>query len=930
MALNARELELIIIARDHASSTIARVGGALTILGGGITALGARWAQELGQMTTEAIMFSNDAALAFTQMFDQSGASVEEMNRMLTRVGRRTARPIEELGDAAFDVFSSLDVNMSEAEKILIQVGQAAVAGQTNMRAAMVPTIGMMNAFKLEASDIDRILDVQFETVRRGILSYEEFTANIGKIIPAAVAVGQNMESMGASYAFLTRQGVNASMASTSVARAMELIARPKSVANLEEFGITVRNQQGEFLQMADIVAQLGQRFEGMTAPERKKAFEDIFGTARIQARRFFDVAIPNWREFLDLQDTFVNSEDAMSSAYDVMIEEPATKLQLLQNRWELLRKEIGDRFIPILEEKIIPLVDRVLDMWETLTEEQKDNVARWLALGSVATTVLGILTTFMGLVTLAVGIWKAFGAGIGVVLAGASKLLLPLGLAVAAALLLWQNWDKVVSLWENDVLPVLEDIWAFLEPLVNELIRLVQEEAISFWEKLVGHWETLKGIAESLWENLNLEEGLRRWEEAWDMMAPIVEQAFRTVGAFISRAGEILGGIIQGIVDFFVAIWDTFGGDITRIAQILWDNLPGIFQGGLNMILGILTFFEGLFNGDWEKLWDGVKLYFKGSIMQWWAIFSIAWGILETVARAAYREFERRIWQPFLDEVKTRWQRLWDNIHFILENTWLGRIIVSAARLFAIFFDIFTTMLGLSLAMWKLIWRTVSAFFSEIWGRLTGNATSTWNGIHTIASSKWTLIALAIINPILAAVILALVKFDELRRGLGRAWDGIKTAAKTAWLIFKGLVLNPVNAVMTGIATFVSDVTTKLSDLWGTAKEYAGKIRDALSRIDPRTWFSPPLTATVAAGMAELSNVVTGELINIERDTQDRVSRIRGEIRNLARERESLGRTAAVRGGHGSVTNNNIDIHTQARSATQIRNELNWGLKLS
>ena len=83
-------------------------------------------------------------------------------------------------------------------------------------------------------------------------------------------------------------------MAATSAARAVELMFSPKAIKGLTGVGVEVENSAGEFRQMQEIIRDLVPVFEGLTDAQRKIKFKEIFGTGRIQARRFFDLSIPN------------------------------------------------------------------------------------------------------------------------------------------------------------------------------------------------------------------------------------------------------------------------------------------------------------------------------------------------------------------------------------------------------------------------------------------------------------------------------------------------------------------------------------------------------------------------------------------------------------------------------------------------------------
>src|SRR5207237_6404073 len=101
------------------------------------------------------------------------------------------------------------------------------------------------------------------------------------------------------ALAFATRNGLNTAKAAISVARAIDLITRPKNAANLRKvLGIdVVYKATGQYKQLNQIITEMGTKMAGMKQPEVIKTLRDIFGQGDIRAMRFFKVAIPNFRE---------------------------------------------------------------------------------------------------------------------------------------------------------------------------------------------------------------------------------------------------------------------------------------------------------------------------------------------------------------------------------------------------------------------------------------------------------------------------------------------------------------------------------------------------------------------------------------------------------------------------------------------------------
>ncbi len=626
MALATRELELIIIAKDHTKATLARIGGAMAILGAGLTAVGLKGVKELGSMTMEAIEFKQQMALAVTQA-DGLGATIDNVGEIVNRVGTNINVPFEGLSDSLFDIFSTFTSDqlssLEQAEEILDAFGRSAVAGQAPIRDIGRAVIAWINALDQPATleNVTKILDIQFELVRKGAGTYEEFASQVGKAIPAFVAAGQDVATFGGSMAFLTKNGLTAAMAATSAARAVELMFTPKAIKGLGVIGVAVEDGSGNFRQMNEIIRDLIPIFDGLSDSARKIKFKEIFGTGRIQARRFFDLAIPNIAEFEELIQDMNMSAGESAKAFELLFSQPLSQIELFQNRWESLRRTIGEAFISTLEDDLFPILQRLWDWWQKLDPEMQAQIAKWLSWAAAATVVAGAILTVMGFFVLFLGLMKIFSGTTAI--AGLTKLAISLGwigvvIAIIAglALLIFKNWDKIA--------PFLIDIW-----------DRVREAAMNFFEDNKEFFEDMLKKAKEIWDKL-LKLGITIWE------------------AHLKIWQDIWGTIL--------VMWELWGEDIMKTLSNVWEEIKTIFLAAMDIIIGIIDFFIALFSGDWEGMWEAVKNIASAGWEIIKSIFMIAGGILSQIWRIVWdkiKEVAATAWNGIVNFFKDVWKKI-------------------------------------------------------------------------------------------------------------------------------------------------------------------------------------------------------------------------------------------------------------------------------
>lgn len=379
-------------------------GMSMMMVGAMMTAIGGAGVRSFAGMVTAAADFRQEMSLALTQT-DGFHTTVEELTAMAHDVAVAIPAPIEGIGEALYDIFSSTNANVEQARVLLEGFAREAVAGNSTIEAAGKSTIAIMNGMAMGVEDLTRIQDFQFQTVRKGVITYDQLAANIGKLIPSLRRAGQEIETGGAMLSFLTRNGLSAEMATTAAARSLELMTDPRVVARMEDMNMTVRDARGEFLPFADILAQLAARIGNLPAPERAREMLELFGGAgyRIQARRFLDVVLPGFEEFQKHIEWQIGAKGAMEAAYEIMFNSPQNQIQLLKNNFQVLRQEIGESFFPVLATLVSTLQDAVT-WFRGLDAEVRNNIIRAIAIAAALMTIAGPLIMIGGLFTMVAG----------------------------------------------------------------------------------------------------------------------------------------------------------------------------------------------------------------------------------------------------------------------------------------------------------------------------------------------------------------------------------------------------------------------------------------------------------------------------------------------------------------------------------------------
>lgn len=900
MALSTREIYLVLRARDEASrivrgfgNNLSRTGvmlqqfGSAAIASGvALTSLGAAGLAFMKSNIDIAAEYDQQARRTLTQV-DGIKASLEDVAEVGRRVAREIGVPFETLQDTLFFIFSSMDVNIKEAETLLRGFAKEAVAGQTDIEAAARTSIAIMNALQIPVSELTRLQDIQFQIVRKGIISYEELSQTIGRALPATSRAGQSFETLGAMIAFMTRNGLSAAMASTSAARALEAFAHPTTVGRIEDMGIKVRDARGEFLPLVDVLGALTEEMRGMGSVERSKFMQELFkgSGGRIQARRFFDLAFANFKEFDTMVGHMENSAGAFDNAYQIMSGSVGHQSELLRNKWMLIREALGRALLPAFM-KLIDFLSKILGWFERLPQSTKAFIAQFITLGSVAAIVVGSFLMFVGVMAFFVA---------GLILAG-KALVIMMGVLAAVVLVVtafataiffaWKNsttfreivrsvvdwfktlWRVVVdtasgirAAFEEHLLPPLRKLGDVISgtvlPVVLDLVAKFKEQMLPTVKSVAGFFKDTLAVAFAFIGNMietmlipaiqSLNNWYRENETVIDDVISRIATFAKWIGivAVIILAGPVFAigaliAIIAVLIFTFIAVTTVLmkvRDFLVMVGTAIFNFFAGVAETARAWAANVRDAIAGFFGWlaeTWTTVWNATLDFLRGV---WQGILTIIGGALNILLTT--------IWQPFWNVFGEFFKAIWDLIVAILRLAWT---IIS--ELFK------TALLGLRI-VWETTWNAISSFFSGIWNSISRFVRARWNDISRFVSSG----------------------LRGLRNIWNNIWSAVSNFVADKWRQILSAVRGPLNSIRRGISSVMGSVRRIWNSAWNAVRRVVGdrirdawrNVRDGIRRI--RNFFTNARRWLFNAG----ANIIRGLIDGITSKIRDLTNTING-----------------------------------------------------
>lgn len=134
---------------------------------------------------------------------------VIEITRMVPIAGDEAAKALYQIVSAGHDGANGM--------KILEVSAKAAIGGVTDTATSADGITTLLNAYKLDVSEAEKISDQLFTTVRLGKTSFGELGKSIAQVAPIAASYGVETDQVLAAVATLTKQGTPTAQAMTQI-----------------------------------------------------------------------------------------------------------------------------------------------------------------------------------------------------------------------------------------------------------------------------------------------------------------------------------------------------------------------------------------------------------------------------------------------------------------------------------------------------------------------------------------------------------------------------------------------------------------------------------------------------------------------------------------------------------------------------------------
>ncbi len=538
-------------------------------------------------------------------------ARTAEIGDQVLEISNRTGVATADLTDGMYQVVSAFG-DSADAAAILETAAKSAAAGN----ATTTDSINLLSAVTkgygdTSAEAVQQAADLAFATVRLGQTSFPELAAGMGKVIPLASTLGLEQEQLWGAMATLT--GVTGSTA--------EVVTQMK--ATMQAFLSPSKNMQAALKNMGYESGQALLESKGLQGSldalkdavgGNELAFAGLFSS--VEAQTAVLAMAGNQAENLTSKTAeMYEATGAANTAFERQTNTLKYDIKMIKNLGANFLTQLGTNILPYVREfaeAALPVASEALEkigsyMTGTIIPAAETAV-KWisehrtliLALAAGIATAVAAYKAYKVAITAynaVMAVYKVVTAASATgtfTLAGAMTALnLPvlavvaaIGLAVAAGILIYKNWDKIKAK-AVELGAKISEVWGNIKTGVSEAVAnlvsafqsnfpLLSAYLSGWWESVSAAWENVKAIFANIIDFVqNVFAG--NWSAAWDNIVAIFGNVF---GMIVNLAKAPINGVISAI--------NWVLEKINSISVTIPDWVPGV--GGKTMGFNIPT----------------------------------------------------------------------------------------------------------------------------------------------------------------------------------------------------------------------------------------------------------------------------------------------------------------------------------------------------
>lgn len=258
-----------------------------------------------------------------------------DLKAMSLAMSSEMAISATDIQTASYEALSAgIKATKEDMEAFMGAAAKLAVGGNETINNTVNLLSSMINAYGESASKTEEYSNILSMTANLGKTSIAEMSQSMSNVIPTAAAMGFKLESVGASLALMTANGIPTAQATTKLNQLLLEIQKPgKEFADVMKKGGTSVEEIGEKIRSGDVLGA----FKDLDDAIKKSGVKAVDVFSSDVALSGFQTLTKDLGKFEEMLIGVGESAGATESAYGEMSQSIENRTKVLQNKFDNL-----------------------------------------------------------------------------------------------------------------------------------------------------------------------------------------------------------------------------------------------------------------------------------------------------------------------------------------------------------------------------------------------------------------------------------------------------------------------------------------------------------------------------------------------------------------------------------------------------------------
>ena len=200
-----------------------------------------------------------------------------------------------------------------------------------------------------------------------------------------------------------------------------------------------------------------------------------------------------------------------------------------------------------------------------------------------------------------------AFGAAVAFLTSPISLVILAIGALVAAAVLLYQNWDtvkaKCIEVWgtikefisnvTNAIQAIITKVWSTIKSFISSILDNIKSTVTTVWNAISSTVSSVMNTIKTTISNI--------WNSIKSTVSSVINAIKSIISSVFNAIKSTVSNVINGVKSTISSGLNAAKSVVSGVLEAIKSKFSSIFEGAKNIVRNAINTIKGFFNFSWS-----------------------------------------------------------------------------------------------------------------------------------------------------------------------------------------------------------------------------------------------------------------------------------------------------------------------------------------